>query len=260
MEPDNSPSAHPNIARVIPLSEGAFTIDKTKVFVPFDTSSETLNSRPAGSLLVEIQPFVVITGKDVILLDTGLGYNDAAGSFQLHTNLAKAGIQPSQVTKVFMSHLHKDHAGGVTMKNAQTGERFISFPYATWYVQKREFDYAMEVGTASYITEDFDLLRDFSKVVWLTDDEGTIDDYIHYRMTGAHSKFHQVCWIEQDGKKIFFGADDAPQLQQMKSRFVAKYDFDGKKCMELRTQWWEQGQTENWTFLFYHDIKSPVFP
>jgi hypothetical protein len=44
----------------------------------------------------------------------------------------------------------------------------------------------------------------------------------------------------------------------MKSRFIAKYDFDGKKCMELRQQWWQQGQDEKWTFLFYHDIKTPV--
>lgn len=248
----------PNTPSIIPLSEGAFTIDKTKVFVPFDTENETLNERPTGSLLVEIQPFVVITEKDVILLDTGLGYNLPDGSFQLHANLRKAGIEPSQVTKVFMSHLHKDHAGGVTMKDAATHERFISFPYATWYVQQREFDYAMEVGTASYITEDFALLRDFSKVVWLNDDSGVIDGYIRYEMTGAHSKYHQVCWIEEQGRKIFFGGDVAPQLQQMKSRFVAKYDFDGKKCMELRRQWWEQGQAEGWAFLFYHDIKTPV--
>lgn len=249
----------PNSPSIIPLSEGAFTIDKTKVFVPFDTEKEQLNDRPAGSLLVEIQPFVVITEKDVILLDTGLGYNLPDGKFQLHHNLEKAGIQPSQVTKVFMSHLHKDHAGGITIKNEQNSERFISFPYATWYIQQREFDYAMGSGTASYITEDFEMLRDFSKVVWLNDDQGLIDGYIRYEMTGAHSKFHQVCWIEENGKKIFFGGDVAPQLQQMKNRFVAKYDFDGKKCMELRQQWWEKGQAEKWTFLFYHDIKSPVF-
>ncbi|MES2330941.1 MAG: MBL fold metallo-hydrolase [Bacteroidota bacterium] len=246
--------------KIIPLSEGAFTIDKTKVFVPFNTETETLNSRPVGSLLVEIQPFVIITDKDVILLDTGLGYNDASGKFQLHANLEKAGIQPSQVTKVLMSHLHKDHAGGITIKNELSHEKFLSFPYATWYIQKREFDYAMEVGTASYITEDFELLREFSKVVWLTEDEGLIDNYIRYQMTGAHSKFHQVFWIEENGKTAFFGGDVAPQLQQMKNRFVAKYDFDGKKCMELRQQWWQQGQAENWTFLFYHDIKSPVWP
>ena len=244
---------------IVPLSEGAFTIDKTKIFVPFNTATEELNSRPVGSLLVEIQPFVIITDKDVILLDTGLGYNEANGKPQLHNNLEKAGIQPAQVTKVLMSHLHKDHAGGVTSKNEQTNERFLSFPYAKWYVQKREFDYAMEVGTASYITEDFQLLEDFSKVVWLTEDDGWIDGYIHYRLTGAHSKFHQVFWIEDNGQTAFFGGDVAPQLQQMKSRFIAKYDFDGKKCMELRQEWWQQGQAEKWTFLFYHDIKSAVW-
>jgi glyoxylase-like metal-dependent hydrolase (beta-lactamase superfamily II) len=245
--------------QIIPLSEGSFTVDKTKVFVPFDTATEELSSRPAGSLLVEIQPFVIITDNDVILLDTGLGYNEADGKFQLHNNLLKAGINPSQVTKVLMSHLHKDHAGGVTMKNADSDERFISFPYATWYVQRREFDYAMGEGSKSYIADDFKILEEFSRVVWLTEDEGTIDGGIHYQMTGAHCKYHQVFWIIAGGQKIFFGGDVAPQLQQMKSRFVAKYDYDGKKCMELRQQWWEQGQKENWTFLFYHDIKSPVW-
>ncbi|MES2005154.1 MAG: MBL fold metallo-hydrolase [Bacteroidota bacterium] len=246
--------------KIIPLSEGAFTIDKTKVFIPFDTASEELNSRPVGSLLVEIQPFVIITEKDIILLDTGLGYNDANGKFQLHQNLEKAGIQPSQVTKVLMSHLHKDHAGGITIKNELNNDRFISFPYATWYVQRREFDYAREVGTASYITEDFELLDEFSKVVWLTEDKGVIDGYIHYELTGAHSKFHQVFRVEENGQTAFFGGDVAPQLQQMKTRFIAKYDYDGKKCMELRQQWWQEGQEKKWTFLFYHDIASPVYP
>lgn len=245
--------------QIIPLSEGSFTIDKTKVFVPFDTEKEELNSRPIGSLLVEIQPFLVITEKDVILLDAGLGYNEADGTPQLYKNLEKAGINPSQVTKVLMSHLHKDHAGGVTIDNTQTEERFISFPYATYYVQQREMEFALGVGSASYIPEDFRLLEEFSRVVWLTEDEGFIDGYIRYQLTGAHSKFHQVFWIEENGQTVFFGGDDAPQLQQMKSRFVAKYDYDGKKCMELRKQWWEEGQAKNWTFLFYHDIQSPVW-
>jgi glyoxylase-like metal-dependent hydrolase (beta-lactamase superfamily II) len=245
---------------IIPLSEGAFTIDKTKIFVPFNTETEELNSRPVGSLLVEIQPFVIVTEKDVILLDTGLGYHTADQQFQLHQNLTKAGIQPAQVTKVLMSHLHKDHAGGVTIKPANSNDRFISFPYATWYVQRREFEYAMEAGTSSYITEDFSILDEFSKVVWLTEDSGLIDGYIRYELTGAHSKFHQVFWMTENGQTVFFGGDVAPQLQQMRSRFIAKYDYDGKKCMELRQQWWQEGQEKNWTFLFYHDIKSPVWP
>ena len=88
---------------------------------------------------------------------------------------------------------------------------------------------------------------------------GVIDGYIKYELTGAHCPFHQVFWVVDGGEKVFFGADVAPQLQQMKSRFVAKYDFDGKKSMELRRQWWQQGQEEKWSFLFYHDIKTPIF-
>jgi hypothetical protein len=102
-------------------------------------------------------------------------------------------------------------------------------------------------------------LSEFSRVEWLDEDQGMIDSYIRYQLTGAHSKYHQVFWIEESGKKYFFGGDVAPQLQQMKSKFIAKYDYDGKKCMQLRQAWWEQGQNEGWTFLFYHDIKSPIF-
>src|SRR5437763_10873107 len=98
------PGAHNEM--IVPLSEGAFTIDKTKLFVPFDETKDELQDRPVGSLLVEIQPFVVITSKEIILCDTGLGFGDADGTMQLHTNLSRAGINPSQVTKVLLSHLH----------------------------------------------------------------------------------------------------------------------------------------------------------
>jgi hypothetical protein len=66
-----------------------------------------------------------------------------------------------------------------------------------------------------------------------------------------------VFWIKENNEIIFFGGDETPQLNQLKNRFVAKYDFDGKKAMELRQQWWQQGEQENWTFLFYHDVKNP---
>ena len=118
--------------RIYPLSEGSFSIDQTKVFVPFDTQREQIQDRPKGSILVEIQPFVVVTEKDIILLDTGLGYMNAQGVLQIHENLMAIGINPSSVTKVFMSHLHKDHAGGMSYIDPISKERFVSFPYANY--------------------------------------------------------------------------------------------------------------------------------
>lgn len=244
--------------KIIPLSEGTFTIDHTKQFIPFNLQGDNLQERSRGSLLVEVQPFVVITSKDILLLDTGLGFTNPDGTLQLHQNLVDNGIDPSDITKVLMSHLHKDHAGGVSMKDKILGRYFLSFPSATYYVQKKELEFALQKGLPSYIPEEIDILNDADNVVFL-DGDGVIDDYIYYEVTGAHSPFHQVYTIKENNEIIFFGADDAPQLSQMKNKFIAKYDYDGKKCMELRQEWWQKGQQQGWTFLFYHDVKNAVW-
>jgi glyoxylase-like metal-dependent hydrolase (beta-lactamase superfamily II) len=241
--------------QIIPLSEGSFTIDRTKQFVPFDETKDVLNDRPVGSLLVEIQPFLVITSKDVLLLDCGLGFS-VGDELQLHRNLKAAGYHPQQVTKVLMSHLHKDHAGGVAFG---PDNNWLSLPNATYYVQQRELEFSLDKENKSYIREDLEALQGSQQVHLLTTDEGSIDEYISYRHTGAHSPHHQVFWIRDEGETVFFGGDDGPQLQQMKIRYKTKYDFNPELASELRQQWWEQGNNEGWTFLFYHDIKTPTY-
>ena len=242
--------------KIIPLSEGAFTVDKSKQFIPFDLTKDNLQERNTGSLLVEIQPFAIVTSKDILLLDTGLGFANEKGVPQIHENLMQNGINPSDVTKVLLTHLHKDHSGGISRE--ENGRRVLNFDNATYYINKQEFASALKNTTQSYITSDFEILQDSARVQFL-EGNGSIDGYITFEVTGAHSLNHQVFWIEEMGEKIFFGGDVVPQLQQMKNRFVAKYDHDGKKAMELRQQWKERGEREKWTYLFYHDIKSPVF-
>ncbi len=242
--------------KIIPLSEGAFTIDKTKVFIPFDFEKDHMQERNVGSLLVEVQPFVIITSKDILLLDTGLGFTNANGILQLHQNLKNNGINPLDITKVLLSHLHKDHSGGISQQ--KNGQRVLSFDNATYYINKQEFESALENTKSSYIIEDFEILKNSSQVKFI-EGSGIIDDYIKYEVTGAHCPYHQVFWIEEKDEKIFFGGDVAPQFQQMKNRFIAKYDYDGKKSLQLRLEWKEQGELEQWVFLFYHDTKIPVF-
>ncbi|HEY0299447.1 MAG TPA: MBL fold metallo-hydrolase [Arachidicoccus sp.] len=242
--------------KIIPLSEGAFTIDASKKFIPFDPEKDNLQNRATGSLLVEIQPFLIITSKDILLLDTGLGFMKD-GTLQIHQILQQHGIGAGEVTKVLMSHLHKDHSGGICFTN-EDSMRQLAFPHAKYYVQEQELKFVLDEKHPSYLKEDVEILKNNPQVVLLNGD-GKIDDYISYHLTGAHSAYHQVYWIKEEGEIIFFGGDDAPQLGQMLKRYIAKYDFDGRKCMELRQQWWAKGEQEKWTFLFYHDVKYPTF-
>jgi glyoxylase-like metal-dependent hydrolase (beta-lactamase superfamily II) len=247
--------------KIIPLSEGSFTIDKTKLFVPFDDEKDVLNERPIGSLLVEIQPFLIVTAKDILLLDTGLGY-EKNGQLQIHENIRNNGYEPEQVTKVLLSHLHKDHAGGVANPSAQkfgSGSDVMNFPNAKYYLQQRELDFAWKTGFPSFTPDEIEPLLHSEHVEFMHDDKGVVDDYIFYEHTGGHSPHHQVFWIKEGDEIIFFGGDVAPELKQMKIRYKTKYDFDPERAMKLRQQWWEQGNQEGWTFLFYHDIKHPVY-
>ncbi len=137
--------------KIIPLSEGAFTIDKTKLFVPFDIEKDDLQQRAVGSLLVEVQPFAVVTSEDILVLDPGWGF-EKEGVLQIHQNLLNAGIDPAGITKVLMSHLHKDHAGGISRVVDAGGKRELAFPNATYYVQRKELEYAFEKGPSSLYT------------------------------------------------------------------------------------------------------------
>lgn len=242
---------------IIPLSEGSFTVDATKKFIPF-ANTDHLKERTKGSLLVEIQPFIIITKDDIILLDTGLGFSDSRGNLQLHNNLVNAGINPLEITYVLMSHLHKDHAGGISRRDAFTGERHLSFPHARYVINKNEFDSALRSPSSSYVKDDLSALINSDQLM-LVENNGNIGATIRYEMSGGHSPWHQVFWIEEAGEIAFFGGDVAPQLMQMKTKFVAKYDHDGKRSSQLRSLWWNQGNAEGWHFLFYHDIKTPVY-
>ncbi len=103
--------------KIFPLSEGSFTVDQSKKFIPFQIEKDDLQQRSRGSLLVEIQPFAVVTSKDILLFDTGLGFEKEDQQLQIHDNLSAHGISSSDVTKVLLSHLHKDHSGGILTQN-----------------------------------------------------------------------------------------------------------------------------------------------
>ncbi len=239
-----------NMTQIIPLSEGTFTIGHDKIFQPFNDATDVLNSRPTGSLLVEVQPFAIVNDKDIILLDTGLGFNHPDGKALLVSNLAQHNIMPEDVTKIMMSHLHKDHAGGL-MQNI--------FTQASIYVSRKEMDYADKIGFPSYYSEDLQWLKTANNIVWLDEESGFIDDYIRYEHSGAHAPHHIVFKIaDEEGGIIFYGGDEAPQYKQMRMKYIAKYDFDGRKAMQLREQWAEEGAAAGWKFLFYHDVKTPI--
>jgi glyoxylase-like metal-dependent hydrolase (beta-lactamase superfamily II) len=98
------------------LSDGTHTF-------PIDTVMEGVAPAAVDAALAKndlhrpvqgsINAFLVNTGTKLVLIDTGAGalYGDCCG--RLLANLRAAGYAPEQVDVVLLTHLHKDHVGGV---------------------------------------------------------------------------------------------------------------------------------------------------
>lgn len=190
--------------RIIPLVEGIFLVDSTKVFTPVDPAIDQLADRAKGSVVVAVQPFLICTRQAYILLDTGLGPL-ADGELPILSALWRHHIRPEQISQVILSHLHKDHTGGIGHQSAD-GSYQMSFPQATYYLQERELAYArQQVNNPSYDEQTLAGLATHSQVRFLRADAGQIGGQIEYSVSGGHTPFHQTLLIREGGQTVFFG-------------------------------------------------------
>jgi len=94
--------------------------------------------------------FLVNTGKQLILIDAGAGTWYGGGALgRLVNSLRSAGYAPEAVDRVFVTHLHPDHVGGMTTQN---GRRV--FPNADVFVSKRESDFWLSQEIAANAPKD----------------------------------------------------------------------------------------------------------
>lgn len=240
---------------VWPLSEGTFTVNESKKFVPFDPLKDSIEDRPA-SLIADVVPFLIKTKKDLIIIDPGLGFQAEDSNFIIHKNLLRHGFSAEDITMVLLSHLHKDHAGGICYDKA--GAFHLMFTNADYYSQQKEMEYALtKINSPSYELDKLIFLQRSPQWKPLNGD-GEIGGEIHFEISGGHTPYHQVFIIQSDNQKFFYGGDVLPQSSQIIRRFVAKYDFDGKMSARLREKYAKLGVAENYCFLFFHDGKIPL--
>src|SRR6266852_4861558 len=114
-----------------------------------DAAVEALNEDPHMREAADAG-FLVNTGKQLILVDTGAGTWYGGGTLgRLAGNLRSAGYSPEEVDIVLITHLHVDHIGGLT---TQDGKRVFS--NADVYVAKAESDFWLSAEIASKAPKD----------------------------------------------------------------------------------------------------------
>jgi glyoxylase-like metal-dependent hydrolase (beta-lactamase superfamily II) len=128
----------------------------------------------------------------------------------------------------------------------------VNFPEAMHYIQREELDYALDPSNSSYPHEILKYFQANAKIEKIQGD-GDLNYGIEFELSGGHSPYHQVILIRDRTETLFFGGDVLPEGIQLVRNYIAKYDFDGRKSMELRKKYGRLAAEENWTCLYYHD-------
>jgi glyoxylase-like metal-dependent hydrolase (beta-lactamase superfamily II) len=198
-----------------------------------------------------------------MIIDAGLGDKDSDRFHEIygvdrarnldHT-LAEAGLTPEDIDIVLASHLHFDHAGGFTVRDAG-GRIRPRFPRAQYVVRRGEWEDAThphERNRASYLADNYVPLAD-AGVLQLVDDDQTIMPGVRVRRTGGHTMHHQMVLIESGGQTAAFVADMMPMRAHVPSAWIMGFDLYPMDTLAAKKQFVQEAIEKNTLVFFEHD-------
>jgi glyoxylase-like metal-dependent hydrolase (beta-lactamase superfamily II) len=188
--------------------------------------------------------FLVNTGKQVILVDAGAGTWWGGGVFgRLANSLRSAGSTPEEVDLVLLTHLHSDHAGGLT---TQDGKRV--FPNAEVYVAKAESDFWLSPENVAKAPKEAQEFFQSAQAIaapyikagkWHTfSASDAIADGVKAVPLPGHTPGHMGYEFSSKGQKIFFWGDiiHAQRVQLKKPEVTAVFDIDQPAAAATRNR------------------------
>ena len=113
---------------VLPLWDGPLPSTLDKIPDPLHRAEAEKLVAKAGpeALMMEVYAFLLKIGGRYSLIDTGAGELMPPDLGKLPAALRAAGVAPVQIERIFMTHVHRDHYGGLADAKGTTA----AFPNA----------------------------------------------------------------------------------------------------------------------------------
>lgn len=249
---------------LISVCDGFFHLDGGSMFgvVPKALWSAKAQADERNRIALAMRPLIV-RGARTMIIDAGLGdketdtFHEIYGvdrSRHLGHTLAEAGLSVEDIDIVLASHLHFDHAGGFTARDAD-GRVRPRFPRAQYVVRRGEWEDAThphERNRASYVADNYVPLAE-AGVLQLVDDDQTIMPGVKIRRTGGHTMHHQMVIIESGGKTAAFVADMMPTTAHVANAWIMGYDLYPMDTLAAKQRFGTEAVEKDILVFFEHD-------
>lgn len=211
---------------------------------------------PENEITTPFNPVMIETEGRRTLIDTGNG--SAAGCALGATNglllrsLAAAGIDPTSIDTVILSHFHGDHVMGLS-----------DFPAARILAPRPEWEFWMDDATMAAAAAGrmatlfqinrriFDPLRDR---ITLFEWGQAVLPGVTAEGTPGHSAGHTSFMVESEGERLFVQSDvtNQPALFVAHPEWHAAFDADGRQAEATRRQVLDRAAVERLLIQGFH--------
>lgn len=204
---------------------------------------------------------MLIRHKDrVFLTDVGMGdkWNDKQRQIFAvqNTPISELGFDRSSVTDIILTHLHFDHAGGISRFKPGSSDLELVYPNAQVYLQKDNLENAQSPSLrerASYLVENVRVLEK-AKLNLIT---GDVEIYpgIWVHQVNGHTVGQQWIEVRSGNESIVYPTDLVPTSHHLPIPFNMGYDICADTVMKEKEHFASYVMKRDALIVFQHDEK-----
>jgi glyoxylase-like metal-dependent hydrolase (beta-lactamase superfamily II) len=202
-------------------------------------------------------------GDRLILIDNGIGDKQDEKFFRhyyLHGNdslldsIRKAGFGPSDVTDMFLTHLHFDHCGGGVKG---VGEKLEpTFKNARYWSNAEHWKWATQPNArekASFLKENIMPMQESGQLLFIDPQGKSPFSQFDIFYASGHTDNMMIPTIHYKGKTVCFMADLIPSVGHIPLPYVMGYDTRPLITLEEKARFLKEAADKQYVLFFEHD-------
>ena len=222
------------------IATGLFKLDGGAMYGVVPKSMwQKLNPVDANNMCTwAMRCLLIEDGGRLLLIDNGIGEKQDEkfrGHFYLHgddtleKSLRKLGFSSTDITDVFLTHLHFDHCGG-SVQRRPDGALQLAFPNAIYWSNEAHWDWATTPNPrekASFLRENILPIQESGHLKFIDLEAGVPDALPQFReiiVADGHTEKMMVPLMDYKGHKLAFMADLLPSAGHVPLPYVMSYD------------------------------------